>query len=321
MTKFLINPNAQQLLGNNLHEDDRVLITGASGWFGQTASALLLNSGVPTHLLASHSRLIQSLGSNLTLYKFDIEQIRDFEPTLIIDCAFITRERIGEFGIKEYIRQNKLIMDQLFQLVALPSVNRFVTFSSGAAIHPAVPSHFDINTNPYGYLKSKSEEVLEALSKSLGKSGVVARAWSLSGAYVTKPNSFAFSNFISQSVGGEIIINATRPVFRRYSAVEDLLALSIAEVNKSGFRVIDSEGTLIEVAELARTIVNLINPDAIIKRSKPITGDIDDYFSKTQDWPGLCDEYSFRPLNLQSQILCTYRGIESAKNLKNTEQE
>lgn len=291
------------------------MITGASGWFGQTAANLMLNSGLPYLLLASHTRTINSLGKTFEVNYFDLDQIRSFSPTVIIDCAFITRERINEYGLQNYINQNQQIQKQLVHLLSLPTVKRFISFSSGAAVFPRDAGLGEIEDNPYGFLKRKAELYLQKLSSEIKKPGVIARAWSVSGAYVTKPKSFALTDFISQAVNGELRINASIPVFRRYSAVEDLLALSLAETENSSFNILNSEGPLIEMAELARHVVSLINPSAKITRARPTEKGIDNYFSNTHRWSDLERELSFDPLDLRSQIVNTFEGMKMGEYL------
>ncbi|MDH6278235.1 nucleoside-diphosphate-sugar epimerase [Aurantimicrobium minutum] len=311
----LLNPSSQTLWDSHLQPDDRIVITGASGWFGQTAANLMLKSGLPCLLLASHTRNFNSLGKTFEVHKFDIDQIRSFSPTVIIDCAFITRERINEYGLPNYINQNQKIQQQLVELISLPTVKRFISFSSGAAVFPQDAGLGEIEDNPYGFLKRKAELDLQKLSFEVNKRGVIARAWSVSGAYVTKPKSFALTDFISQAANGVLHIKASIPVFRRYSAVEDLLALSLAETEKSSFIVLNSEGPLIEMAELARQVVALINPSAVITRTKPAQKGTDNYFANTHRWSELERELSFDPLDLTSQILNTFEGMKMGEYL------
>lgn len=312
MTKqvALLNPSAQQLWDSKLSPNVRVLITGGSGWFGQTAACLMKSMGFPTLLLASQSRTISTLGNQFEVSKFDTKKIATFSPTVIIDCAFITRERINEYGLSNYIKQNEILIQQLVDLISLQTVDRFISFSSGAAVHPKDAALEAIDANPYGYLKRTTEIKLEALSRTLGKPGVIARAWSVSGGLVSKPKSFAFSDFISQAVQGEIKIRAGKPVFRRYSSVEDLLALSLAEIPNSGTTVLNSEGELVELGELARKIVQIINPDALITRERPTNASADNYFSETNLWGTLQTKHLFSPYSLESQIRSTHLGMK-----------
>lgn len=310
---YFLNPSAQNLWDQSLTSDDRVLITGASGWFGQTAANLM--AGQPSLLLASQTRSIPSLGKNLFVNAYDPKLVRDFSPTVVIDCAFITRERIKDFGLPNYISQNQLIQKQFVELVSSPSVRRYVSFSSGAAVYPADAILRTIEENPYGYLKREAELQMESVSSELGKPGVIARAWSVSGAFITKPKSFAFTDFISQALQGKVHIKATNPVFRRYSAIEDLLAVSLAETTQGSFSILNSEGPLVEMAELARQIVSVINPAATISRARPLPGIEDNYFTDTHQWSKLETLHQFKPLDLKSQILSTFKGMKMGEYL------
>lgn len=306
----LLNSSAQELWNKSLGPEDRVLITGASGWFGQTAAFMMEDSKLPTLLLASSTRTIRSHQKTLSVNVFDAEIIEHFQPTLVLDCAFITREKIEEFGLKQYIDANEEIQRQLFTIISMPSVNRYVSFSSGAAVYPKDALDVMIENNPYGLLKRKAEIELEKFSYNRNISGVIARAWSVSGGLVTKPQSFALSDFIAQARRGDVHIRSSTPVFRRYSAIEDLFALALAKTQMSLFSIINSEGSLVEMGELARTVQREINSAAQISRVKPTFGEEDNYFAPSHEWEELQEQLHFSPRSLPDQIRATFLGMK-----------
>lgn len=311
----LLNPSAQILWNSCLSSDDRVLITGASGWFGQTAARMMINSHAEALLLASSSREIKSLENTLYVNSFDYSLIKNFQPTVVIDCAFITRERIDEFGLEAYITANEELQKHLVSVVSMPSVERYVSFSSGAAIHPVDASNENIEQNPYGFLKRKAEIELQLLSSDLNTNGVIARAWSVSGGLVTKPTSFALSDFIAQAHRGELLIRASKPVYRRYGSVEDLLALALYKTRESTFSILNSEGTLVEMGELARKVVEEVNPSALITRVKPTADKEDLYYASSHEWEELEQQLPFSARGITDQIRATYQGMKMGRYL------
>lgn len=306
----LLNPSAQELWNRSLEPADRVLITGASGWFGQTAAFMMAESKLPTLLLASSTRTIRSHEKALLVNAFDAEVIEDFQPTLVLDCAFITREKIDEFGLQPYIEANEELQRQLFTIISMPSVNRYVSFSSGAAVYPEDALGLTIENNPYGFLKRKAEIELEKFSNVQNIRGVIARAWSVSGGLVTKPQSFALSDFITQASRGELHIRASTPVFRRYSAIEDLFALALAKTQMSLFSIVNSEGSLVEMSELARAVKREINAAAQITRVRPTFGEEDNYFATSHEWDSLQQQLFFSARGLPDQIRATFLGMK-----------
>lgn len=308
----LANSSAQVLWQNSLLTSDRVLITGASGWFGQTATYLM--QGLPQQVLltASNSRTISTAAGPMSVVAWDESIVNDFGPTVVIDCAFLTRDLVTEEGLAEYVRTNEQLTANLINLAHSSSVRRLVTISSGAAMYPEDALLSSIENNPYGYLKRQAELELQAAVQESNKQAVVARAWAVSGAFIGKPQNYALADMILQALSGRIHVMADKRVERRYSAVEDLLALSLAKSQTDTFSVIDSEGPLIEMGELAQHVADLINPAATLSRPELTDQPANDYWSRTETWPSLCERFGLIPANLDDQIMRTFNGLKSS---------
>ncbi len=228
---------AAQALGN-----DRVLITGASGWLGRTALDLLAPLGLPTLALASRARTIRVSGCEIGCRAWDDREVAAFAPTVVLDCAFLTRDRVADMPLDEYVAANRILTERLVYATQLPGVRLALTVSSGAAVYPHDALDGPIEDNPYGYLKRGAEYRLAEAAAESGAVPVVARAWSISGAHVQKPQGYALGSMIRDADAGAIRITARRPVFRRYVLAEELLALGIAE-GGVGPATIDSGGS------------------------------------------------------------------------------
>lgn len=308
----LINPSALELWQRSLSNNDRVLITGASGWFGQTASYLMSNTSLPTKRLASTNKKVSSVGGEFEVVPWNLEEILEFQPTVVVDCAFLTRDLVTDDGLEQYVHINEQLTHQLLDLARFDSVQRVITISSGAAMFPVDALTEPLKKNPYGYLKRKAEIELYNVAEETQTSAVIARAWAVSGSFIGKPHNYALADMIMRAAHGHIHVEATKRVERRYSAVEDLLALALAQSHKSGVHSLDSEGPLVEMGELAQAIVNVVNPAATISRP-PLEGlPPNDYWSKSDDWPELCEQLHFEPAGLEDQILVTYNGLKKA---------
>lgn len=309
----LISPNAKRLWERSLSKNDRVLITGATGWFGQTAMHLMKGiEEIPVLALASKSRFFESIGFTYQVEIWDEKLVTDFKPTVVIDCAFLTREQAFENDLESYISTNTDLTNQLLKLTSLPSVKRVITISSGAAMYPADALNGTVIDNPYGYLKRKAELALRDVSKESNTKAVVARAWSVSGAFIGKPGHYALSDMILSALSGQIIIKAQNEVFRRYVSVEDLLALSLAQSNVCSFDVIDSEGPLLEMNDLAHHVAFVVNPKSTISRVKRNEDKPNVYYSHTNRWPSLCEQWEFVPEKIDQQIFRTYKGLKKS---------
>jgi nucleoside-diphosphate-sugar epimerase len=294
---------AAQALGN-----DRILVTGASGWLGRTALDLLAPLGLPTLALASRARTIRVGDFEIGCRVWDGREVAAFAPTVVLDCAFLTRDRVADMPLGEYVAANRALTERLLYATRLPGVRLALMVSSGAAVYPRDALDGPIQDNPYGYLKRKAEHRLAEAAAESGVVSVVVRAWSISGAHVQKPQGYALGSMIRDADAGAIRIMARRPVFRRYALAEELLAVGIAE-GGAGPATIDSGGELVEMAELAARIAAVVRPDAVISRDEVDTRDPDRYHSDGQDWERRCQRWDLASASLDRQIEITASGV------------
>jgi nucleoside-diphosphate-sugar epimerase len=197
--ELTIRREAQELWLKNLRSDERVLVTGAGGWFGRTAIAMTRKSGLALLATGSKDQQIEIDGQGQSVQAQSLEIIAAFEPTVVIDTAFVTRERLPALGHKAYVETNQRIIDQSLDIAALPSVRKYIGFSSGATMHLAGHTSFSLQENPYAAQKriyeSRMSEIVGALDCDIS----VARVWSVTGSYCTKPATFAFTDLIAQA--------------------------------------------------------------------------------------------------------------------------
>jgi nucleoside-diphosphate-sugar epimerase len=106
----------------------------------------------------------------------------------------------------------------------------------------------------------------------------------VTGSYCTKPQAFAFTDLIAQAKLGLIEIKAKHLVYRRYCAIEDVLAIAMLPTGPGSIPIFNTGGDLIELGELAKIIVDLVNPSAEIRRQMDPNLPPDDYHSDSKDW-------------------------------------
>ncbi|NYI42444.1 NAD-dependent epimerase/dehydratase family protein [Demequina lutea] len=300
---------ARDLWSRSLDADDRVLVLGASGWFGRTAVALLADVRCPTFFIASTSKQIMVGGVQALCEPWDERAVRAFAPTVVLDFAFLTRDVVATMPLADYVAANEALTSKLLAAAGLPSVRRIVTISSGAAVYPDDALLHPMDANPYGWLKRHAEDALAELAESRSLCAVVARAWSVSGAFVQKPASYALSDMITQANRGAIHIRATRPVYRRYVSVEDLLAVALASATTPGVLTIDSGGPLLEMGELAHVVARVVNPSATITRAEPDGSDPDRYYAASESWNGACRASGHTPNDIEGQVTIAAAGL------------
>jgi nucleoside-diphosphate-sugar epimerase len=295
-----VRAEARSLFLGSLHADDRVLITGAGGWFGSTLAAMLHDSGHPVMLITQRPRAIDYGVGSRDAVAWDAHAVQTFAPTVVFDCAFILRDYIDQMSPERYIYENTVLTGQLLQLAALESVGTIVSVSSGAAVHPVDATTTPVADNPYGYLKREAELALLHRAEELGKKAVVARAFSLSGSLVSRPERYALSNLILQARAGHIDIQSNRPIWRRYSGLDDFFAVTLASAGV--LPVVDSGGELLEFSQLAKRILVELGLEADIARPALDGVGTDDYYSTDILWQQALSTTGYTAATLGEQV-------------------
>jgi nucleoside-diphosphate-sugar epimerase len=279
-----------------------VLVTGAGGWFGRTAVAMTRKSDLELLPTGSKDQQIEIDGQSQALQAQDLEIIAAFKPTVVIDTAFVTRERLPILGHKTYIETNQKLIDQSLAIAALPSVRKYIGFSSGATMHLAGHASFSLEENPYAAQKRIYESKISEIASVLQSDISVARVWSVTGSFCTKPQTFAFTDLIAQAKLGLIEIKAKHLVYRRYCALEDVLALAMLPSAPIGNPIFNTGGDLIELGELAKIVVDLVNPNAEIRRQIDPQLTPDDYHSDSRDWVELIQSANLAKDSISDQV-------------------
>ena len=294
--------NAFLLARRPVDMSDRVVITGASGWFGRTATLMFNKMGIPTYLTGSHKRTIEYLGHSFEINEWNPSEIEKFQPTVVIDCAYLTREFAESVSLDEYVSTNRDLLDRIIQISKLPSITRIISFSSGAAYAYVLGNATSgVMEDPYGFLKYEAEQRLTNEIDADNCKVTIPRVWSVSGALVTKIQGFAFSDLIFQAKSGKIVISSDLKVFRRYCAIEEVIAVAMADTS-STHSIFDTGGESIEIRELAKRVSSIINPKATITQINPSNSESNDYQSSNRDWVARCSELDFEPMTLDEQI-------------------
>lgn len=290
---------ASELFRSRLFPTDRVLVLGASGWFGRTALALLGDRATDCLLIASRERVIQIGEFSYNLNAWNEGLIDEFQPTVVLDFAFLTKDAIPLLGINAYENQLNLLTERLLRIAEMPSVERILTVSSGAAQHRLEAP----NSDPYGDKKREIETRLSEFAQH-GLQVSVARAWSVSGGFVTKPRNYAVSDLALQALAtGVIVVESRQKIYRRYCAAEDLLALTMAHPSTDAFYDLDSGGELVELAELANLVARQVTGAKVrFAYSSRSDEESSRYHSTGDQWDHAVADLDFPALTLERQI-------------------
>jgi nucleoside-diphosphate-sugar epimerase len=299
---FPYSENSKELLLSGFRTGDRVLITGAGGWFGLTLAAMLKDSFVSHKLITKNPRDLFFGYQSSTAEEWSWEEIQKYQPTVVVDCAFLLRDYLVDYSLDSYVAENQKLTSKLFQVSMLDSVERIIYISSGAAVCPNDAVRYPIDENPYGFLKRTTELGILQLSNEHKKNVLVVRPYSVTGRLVTRPERYAFSNLILQAHRGKIELHSRHLVRRKYISVDDLLAVSIAS-SQNGSGYLNSGGELVELGELAVRISDVLGVTVDIPK-REINEDLDDnYFSTDDSWNESCKLLNFSPSSLDEQII------------------
>lgn len=310
-----VRPEAAHRISQLVGRDDRILITGAGGWFGQTTLALLVagcGADVLGRVLAtgSSARTVRRSGYDVQVETPTKEQIVAFEPTAVINCAFPTRDKVAVLGWDEYVATATRLTAQWLELLNLPSVRAAVTFSSGAALRlGGEVGEWDALGNPYGYLKRVEEDLTLQVGRRLGVGVTVLRTWSVSGAFVGQPGVYAFSDLINQARAGQIEVRAEHEVWRRYCGIDDAIAVAWSLASAGGQQLVSTGGTLVEVGELASRIAEIVGGRCPVERPTPLRGSPDEYFDRANGFADAAATTRFTPAGLDEQIRAVARAL------------
>ena len=233
--------------------------------------------------------------------KYDLDLARRFEPTIIVDCAFVTRDKVKQFGLNSFLETNRYLISAAKNMASMETVRKFIAISSGAAkpyLNRAIKS---FSEDPYGELKAEYEILLAQEEREIAQKVVISRPFSLSGRFVRNRSIYAIFDFIDQAKkANSIVLNSKTLVYRRYSDAEEFLALSLAL--EPGGEALESGGELIELGELAKLVAEQLNLTCSIERYT-IQEPPDMYFSNESSMGLACKELNFRPSTLGEQIL------------------
>jgi UDP-glucuronate decarboxylase len=310
------DPESYLLVGC-LTAQDRIVVTGASGWLGRSLLHELeaaLGERIHDQVLAlgSTDREIR-LGSGrpVRIHAWEHDLVADWRPTSVVHLAYLTRDHAADTNLAGYLESNLRLTALATRLMHLPGIRSFLAASSGAAVGidwaQAISPAF-----AYGTLKRLDEDFFIAEGTRVGVPTVIARTWSVSGPYCTKPAMFAFSDFILQALGtGVIEVRATGDVWRRYVDAGQYLALCLREAILARPGVIESTGPQVELRDLAQRIADTLG-GRISSAGREPGQEPRRYVSLTTDVEDRIQDAGAHLLGLQEQIRFTAGGLRTA---------
>ena len=292
-----------------------IAVSGATGWLGSEVIRFSVNSKIFSNAvifpIASSEKIIEIDNNKYVTKKFEnIQTSQTFE--YYFDFAFLTREKQKNIGPQKYQEINLEIIRNSVNLI-LKNQPKFVILSSSGAVYG---SNQNQENNLYSELKKIQEIKISEACNFVGSKLIIVRVFNLSGSGIRKISTFALAEFIYQSTRNrDITIKSNYPVFRRYCDVSEMLHLTIKLSITNENCVFDSGGTKVELRELARKVIQILD-----SRSKIFSPEInnslspDNYFSNSNEYENLVKTHlGLETITLENQILFTKEALSKKK--------
>jgi nucleoside-diphosphate-sugar epimerase len=304
-----MKPILRNILGISNLKKDTIVVTGASGWLGKSAVAVLTNEFSNYRVIAL-SRKIQLNKSNSDLIYMSYDEFlrNDYEITGLVHTAFMTKNYIEEIGPIKYVDQNTKINNWLLNFIKSKNPKWTVAISSGATkqyidkVEAGLPI-FD--SDLYGKMKLEEEE---ALLGSDIPNVAIGRLWAASGRYMQNHKIYALGQFIEAAINGKNIkIASSEPVYRRYIDAEDFMKVLVMTALNSSRTLFDSGGVLTTIENLAQEVAkffkNKNNSKIEIEYGeKKISIENANYFAKSEKFLELQSKFKIQERSIPEQI-------------------
>jgi UDP-glucuronate decarboxylase len=315
----------EENLRSVLTGDERIAVTGATGWLGASAMELLDRVLGPTEAAArvtayaSRDRGARTRsGRSLDIHRLAELPNQSPAPTHVLHFAYLTRDRLADHSVDEFAAANLAITAVVLDAVASHRPRGIVFASSGAVYNHDRTLTTDLRGNAYGTMKHIDELVLRAAAGDVGATVVIPRIYNLAGAGMTKPDVYALGSLIKMARSDRrLLVRSGSPVIRSYVGVDEVVSLSIWLAMRGQSAVFDTAGHLVEIADLAGLVADLHGLDRDSIDRSPATGDRDDiYVGDPTDWTRLTSLAGFEepPLDELVRETSEWLGlVETAK--------
>ena len=311
-------------IGITLRESGyRIIVTGAGGWLGLATLEMLeeaLGEEFNKRVVAIASRtrtLTLRSGRTLQLIDFAHAECLSACPTLMAHYAFLTRDKVKQSPLSDYVERNRRITSSAVALAEKLGVEGVFVTSSGAVYEKDGSICRDLEKNPYGFLKAEEERAFIVFSKSKNVRLSLCRLFNLSGPFIHKE--FDLNSILLSILDGkDIDIRARHAVIRDYIHVRDLVSLGFAmmlDTQDFDREPFDSGiGSPIEIGDLTKLSIEIASPSELQILRGDLASDSDRYIGDVTKIRSLFSRYNFEPSDLSRQILDTANYLITKKD-------
>ena len=257
------------------------------------------------------SRLNQ-LKQNQALNLQDFSNFQSDQPVDgFVHLAFLTRDYVSKMSLASYQEINSRIINRASELIQ-KTKPRWIALVSSGAIFTKESDYIELETsldrNPYGYLKLKEEEVITQAALDAGSNLAIGRLWGATGQDLPNDPKYAISDFISSAIRKrKITLNSDYEVYRKYGDASEFMQVLIKTACRDRYRVFNSGGPLVELAELASEVASRFEDCQIFRKLAPGTV-ADRYYPKDQSFETLAQSFGVEISELKEQVSRTILG-------------
>jgi nucleoside-diphosphate-sugar epimerase len=299
---------------------EKILISGASGWIGNS-TLQYLEKQYKIEQLKRNLQVVSTSNKNLDSFPSintkTYEQLinEDSEYDGFIHLASLTKDKSLIMNKNEYIGEYLRITSNAAQL--LQKTKKWFIFVSSGAIWelPNLKLENSIEKNPYGFLKRLEENLFSEICKNSGIAYVCGRLWGGAGIELREPEKYAIGSLILNALRNQNLqINSGHKVYRRYVDTSIFMELCIKMAQKGITKTFDSGGEIVEIQEIAE-IINLRFPKLQIMRTNRASQEDDKYFSRSQEFEELLKDFDLQHPTISELIDQTIIGLQSRISL------
>lgn len=268
----------------------KALISGATGWLGRETIRKVVSGSFKeidssNLILQSSKNRVVDFGNG---FKFPVQEFNGHlagqEIMGFVHLAFLTREKVTEYGFENYAIRNLQLISSACQVIRRMKPKWVVLVSSGAIFdRESGNMEDDLVRNPYGYLKRIEELALTDAAKDVNANIVIGRLWGAAGIEMPINRAYAVSDFIEQAFyDKKIHINSGGNVFRKYCDAGEFMEVLIKLALKGESTTLDSGGDVVELEEVAKVIASKLGDVSISRSDK--SSEVDDYYPRSMDF-------------------------------------
>jgi nucleoside-diphosphate-sugar epimerase len=237
-------------------------------------------------------------------------------PTLVLHLAFLGRDKT-DMPPERYREVNRAISRQVFEtLEKLDAHSIFIPSTWAVSLAGQTEAQ-----KIYGELKLEDEERFSRWAEATGCRAVIARVFNLSGPYINKQDVYALASFIKDALRDlPISIQANKPVFRSFVAIEELMSVVVGQLllSRNGTVRFDAVGEeTIELGDLAVQVQQALKRPPDVRRPPMLERQrATERVGDPEPYRKLRAETGVLPIGMKEQILSTASFIAEELGLE-----